>query len=146
MYFQKSVQLINSLNTDTETYRYAETIVNEGEKSKSIVHFDKVVDMYEVKELFDEVVIFLSYVSDVISYWTDYYDFKLKFPEYIKGIGYLKKPKLFVASKEFERIFIERLDEQFERRDENLWYDSEEKEFMEVQVDGTDFYVIVINQ
>jgi hypothetical protein len=145
MYYSKAVQLIEILNTTTETYRYAYKINNNGAKIKNIIHFNKTVDLFEIKELFFDVSTLLLYTSNVLSYWTDYYDYTIKFPKYKKGVGYLKKPKLFVESKEFQIMFIERLGEQFERRDENLWYDSEENEFMEVQVDGTDFYVIVIN-
>lgn len=144
MYYSKAVQLIGILNTTTVSYRYSYKINNNGAKIKNAIPFNKTVDLYEVKQLFFDVSCLLLYTSNVLSYWTDYYDYTIKFPMYKKGVGYLKKPKLYVAFKEFEMLFIERLDEQFERRDENLWYDSEENEFMEVQIDGTDFYVIVI--
>lgn len=143
-YCESANVLVDKLNTETETYRYAYKLNIHGKKIKRIIKHETIIDLIEVAELFEKTKILLTYTIDIISCWTDYQDFIKKHPNYSKGIGYLKIPKCSRLGGQLDSEIYLKLDELYERKSDNLWYDSDLNEFLEVQIDGDELYVIAI--
>lgn len=143
-YYKEATDLVQKLKTETETYRYAYKLDFHGRKIKRVIKHETTLDLSEVERLFNKTKILLTHTADIISYWTDYEDYINKHPQYNKGKGYLKLPKLYRAGGQYDQQFYNKLDELFERKSENLWFDKEMNEYLEVQIDGDDFYVIAI--
>jgi len=142
-YYEKLLTLIEILERNTETYRYAFKIDNKGEVIKESIKRSKKIDFIEIKELFDNVKILLIGVSNSLGIYTDFIDFKKGNPEYNKGKGYLYCQRLPYSEHYLEQV-KERLNEKFKKMETNKWFNSEKGENYEVEVWENDIYIIVI--
>ena len=142
-YYKDLVELLSILDRNTETFRYANKIDNQGKFIKKSITGKKTIDLFKLKELFDRVKILFIGAPNSLGIYTDYIDYKKGNPDYKKGKGYLYCQRLHYTESFLENI-KEKLNEQMTLIKENTWLDSNSGENFEIQVWNEDIYIIAI--
>lgn len=142
-YFKELQKLIKILERNTETYRYAFKIDNQGNFVKDSIKYSKIIDFLTLKELFTAVQILLIGAPNSLGRYIDYIDFKEENPEYDKGKGYLYCQKL-AHSEHFLLDVKNNLNDLFTKIEDNRWLDSNSGENYELQVWKNNIYIISI--
>jgi hypothetical protein len=142
-YFKKLEELISILERNTETYRYAEKIDNDGNIVRPSIKSSKIVYFLKIKELFDELKNLFVGMPNVMVTYTDYIDFKINNPDYKKGKGRLYLQKLFYTEDFLENVKTI-LSETFTKVSDNLWIDSKTGSNYEIQIWDNHIFIILI--
>ena len=127
--------LISELGIDASSFRYIYS--SDGTK---IFNSSTSVKIYELKEKFDNSIIFLTHTADAISQYTDYIDY-LKFDKTveIESLGIV----LYCFDKYQKDWLIEKLNEKHKIVKTNLiWYDETEKYFLHLKIVNKKCYVL----
>jgi hypothetical protein len=142
-YFHILTSLIEILERNTETYRYSEKLDNQGNKVKLSIKPEKVVDLLEVKVLFDDVKKLLIGAPNVMGEYTDYIDFINNNPDYKKGKG-----KLYCQRLPYTEFFLnnlkEKLDKDLNRIEDNLWIHPKTYKKYEIEIWNNYIHIIEI--
>jgi len=142
-YYKKFQTLIELLERNTETYRYAFKIDNNGNTTKESISRLKKIDFIELKELFDNAKSLLIGAVNSLGIYTDFIDYKKGNPNYVKGKGYLYCQRLHY-SEHFLEQRKKQFDEQFTKVGDNKWFDTKSGENYEIEVWEENIYIIAV--
>lgn len=141
--FKQLEKLLILLERGAETYRYANKLDNKGDFIKESIGYDKKIDFLDLELVFKEVIKLLTHSVDVISDYTDYVDFVHKHPQFKSGYkNHLWCQALHVGGGSDERI-RERFNSKMIDKGNDVWFDQESGETIEMQIDGNFLYLLL---
>lgn len=127
--------LIENLGNDWSSFRYVRSTSDE----KIFSHND-ILNVYDLKEKYDNSRVLLTHTADAISPFTDFVDY-LKEDDTIRenSLGFV----LFSLPTHQESVIIEALNRDYELISENeVWYDKQEKHFIYLKEANNNYYAI----
>jgi hypothetical protein len=140
-YYKDLKKLTSILERNSETFRYYFKLDNKGSKKKESIEHSKMVDLIEIKKLFENVKIILTGASQSLGIYTDFIDFQKANPDYNKGKGYLYCQKL---PGQFLEQIKEKLNQALTKIGENKWINSKTGENFEIEIYNNEIYIIAI--